>query len=121
MPQETMAFLEDIFFTAKIREVAKALSKEVRFVRDLSGLEKRLAGPPPEMVLIDLTAESLKPLELIRLIKEHPEWAGVRVVAYSSHSRAELMEEANQLGADIVLPKPGFAQKLPEILQGAVV
>ena len=79
-----------------------------------------MLGPAPGLVIIDLTAETLRPLEMLRRIKEHPEWKAARVVAYSSHSRAELMEEANQLGAEVVLPKSGFTQQLPEILQAAV-
>ena len=119
--QEIVAFLEDIFFTAKIREVAREQGRDIRFVRDLTGLDKRLAAPAPAAALIDLAAASLRPLELIRRIKSQPEWAAVRVVAYSSHAQAELLEEASKLGADEVLPKTGFAQRLPEIMQNAGV
>jgi len=119
--QEIVAFLEDIFFTAKIREIARQQGREIRFVRDLTGLDKRFNGPAPAAALVDLAAESLKPLDLIRRIKAQPDWAGVRVVAYSSHAQAELLEEASRLGADVVLPKSGFAQRLPEIMQGAGV
>ena len=121
MSNEIMAFLEDIFCTAKIREVAKSQGKDVRFVRDLTGLDRRLSGPVPEVVLVDLGVESLRPLELIRRIKERPEWAQVRVVAWSSRAQAELMQQAVQAGADVVLPKTSLAQKLPELLQGAGV
>ena len=117
--KEIMVFVEDIFFTAKIRETARALSRDVRFIRDLQGLDKRLGGPAPGMIIVDLAAESLQPLELIKRVKKQPEWQQARVVAYASHARAELMEEANQLGADVVLPKSGFTQRLPEILQSA--
>jgi DNA-binding NarL/FixJ family response regulator len=119
MSREIMVFVEDIFFTAKIRETARVLSRDVRFIRDLAGLDKRLSGPAPGMIIIDLAAESLKPLEIIRRVKEQPEWQQARIVAYASHARAELMEEANQIGADTVLPKSGFTQKLAEILQSA--
>lgn len=121
MAQEIVAFLEDIFFTAKIREVAREQGKEVRFVRDLTGLDKRLAGPAPAAALIDLAATSLRPLDLLRRIKAQPEWASVRVIAYSSHAQAELLEEASNLGADVVLAKSGFTQRLTEILHGASV
>ena len=119
MSREVIAFVEDIFYTAKIRETAREQSRDVRFVRDPAGLERRMNGPAPGMVIIDLAAEALRPLEMLRRIKEHPEWRQARIVAYSSHARAELMEEANQLGAEVVLPKQGFAQKLPELLQSA--
>ena len=120
MSREIVVFVEDIFFTAKIRETARNLSRDVRFVRDVQGLDKRLAGPARSMVIVDLNAESLKPLEIIRRVKAQPEWQQARLVAYSSHARAELMEEANQLGADMVMPKSGFTQKLPQILQSAL-
>jgi DNA-binding NarL/FixJ family response regulator len=119
--REVVAYVEDIFYTAKIREVARATSRDVRFVRDHQALERRLAGSAPGLVIMDLTAELLRPLEMLRKIKEHPEWHTARIVAYASHDRAELMEEANQLGAEMVLPKPGFARQLTEILQNAPV
>lgn len=121
MAQEIVAFLEDIFFTAKIREVARQQGKDIRFVRDLTGLDRRLAGTAPVAALIDLAAESLRPLDLIRRIKAMPEWSGVRVVAYSSHAQAELLEDASRLGADVVLAKSGFAERLTEILQNVGV
>jgi CheY-like chemotaxis protein len=114
-----IAFVEDIFYTAKIRESARAAARDVRFVRDAAGLERRLGGPAPAMVIMDLNAESLRPMEMLRRMKESSEWRQARIVAYSSHARAELMEEANQLGAEVVLPKANFAQKLPELLQSA--
>ena len=121
MAQEIVAFLEDIFFTAKIREVAREQGRDIRFVRDLTGLDRRLAGTAPAAALIDLAAESLRPLDLIRRIKAQSEWSNVRVIAYSSHAQAELLEEASKLGADVVLAKSGFAQRLTEILQSVGV
>jgi len=118
--KEIIIFVEDIFFTAKIRQAARVVSGNVRFVRDVHGLERRLSGPAPSVVIMDLGAETLRPMEMLRRMKEHPEWKTARIVAYSSHSRAELMEEANQLGAEMVLPKSSFTQKLPEIMQAAV-
>jgi CheY-like chemotaxis protein len=119
MSREVVVFVEDVFYTAKIRQLARTLMREVRFVRDAGALERRLAGPAPGMVIMDLNAETLRPIEMLRKIKEHPEWRAARIVAYSSHARAELMEEAAQLGAEVVLPKPSFTQRLPEILQTA--
>lgn len=118
MSQDVVVFLEDVFMTTKIRETAIRLHKDVRFVRDLVGLDKRLTGPAPRLVLLDLTAESLKPMELIQRVKTQSDWSGARLVAYASHSRAELMEEANQAGADAVLAKTDVAARLDEILQG---
>lgn len=121
MTKEIIVFVEDIFFTAKIRESARGLARDVRFVRDVQGLERRLSGAAPGLIIMDLGAESLRPMEMLKRIKEHPDWRQARVVAYASHARAELMEEANQLGADVVLPKTGFTQKLAELLQTAGV
>lgn len=118
---QILAYVEDIFVTAKIRELARAADRDVRFIRDRGNADKRLGGAVPELVLVDLTAETLRPMELIQQIKATPEWASCRIVAYAPHARAELMEEANRLGADIVLPKSGFTQRLAEILQGAVL
>ena len=121
MSREVVAYVEDVFYTAKIREVARAQSRDVRFVRDQQALDRRLGGPAPGMVIMDLTAELLRPLDMLRKIKENPEWRTARIVAYASHDRAELIEEASQLGADTVLPKTDFARQLADILQNAPV
>ena len=119
MSKEVIVFVEDVFFTAKIREAARGTSRDVRFVRDPQGLERRMSGPAPGLVIMDLGAESMRPMEMLKRMKADPEWQKARIVAYSSHARAELMEEANQLGADTVMPKTSFTQKLPELLQTA--
>jgi CheY-like chemotaxis protein len=121
MSREVVVFAEDIFYTAKIRETARTVARDVRFVRDAGALERRLSGPAPSMVIMDLNAETLRPLEMLRKIKDHPEWKAARVVAYSSLTRAELMQEANQLGAEVVLPKTSFTQQLSDILASAPV
>lgn len=118
MSQDVVVFLEDVYMTTKIRETAVRLSRDVRFVRDLVGLDKRLAGPSPKLVLLDLSAASLKPMELIQRVKTSSDWSGARLVAYASHAQAELMEEANRAGADTVLAKTDVAARLDEILQG---
>jgi CheY-like chemotaxis protein len=119
MSREVVVFVEDVFYTAKIRETARSVARDVRFVRDAAALERRLSGPAPGMVIMDLNAESMRPIEMLRKIKDHPEWKSARVVAFSSLARAELMQEANQLGAEVVLPKTSFTQQLPETLQAA--
>ncbi len=121
MSREVVVFVEDVFYTAKIRETARAVSRDVRFVRDHQALERRFTGPAPGMIIMDLNAENLRPIEMLRKIKEHPEWRGAKVVAYSSLARAELMQEANQLGAEVVLPKGTFTQQLTDLLQTAPV
>jgi len=118
VPHDVVVFVEDVFMTTKIRETATRLRKDVRFIRDLGGLDKRLTGPIPKLVLLDLAAESLKPMELIQRVKTQSDWSGARLVAYASHSQAELMEQANQAGADTVMAKTDVAAQLDEILQG---
>jgi len=115
---DVVVFVEDVFMTTKIRETATRLRKDVRFIRDLGGLDKRLNGPTPKLVLLDLSAESLKPMELIQRVKAQSDWSSARLIAYASHSQAELMEQANQAGADAVMAKTDVATRLDEILQG---
>ena len=118
MSQDVVVFLEDVFMTTKIRETAARHHKDVRIVRDLGGLEKRLSGPTPRLVLLDLAAVSLKPMELIERVKKQSDWSSARLVAFAPHSQAELMEQANQAGADAVMAKVDVASRLDEILQG---
>jgi len=119
MSREVVVFVEDVFYTAKIRETARSVARDVRFIRDHQALEKRFTSPAPGMIIMDLNAEALHPMDMLRKIKEHPEWRTAKIVAYSSLARAELMQEANELGAEVVLPKGTFTQQLTELLQTA--
>jgi DNA-binding NarL/FixJ family response regulator len=115
-----MVVCTDLIFSTKITGTAKALGQPCAVARTPEKLAELLANAPPEALLIvDLNAAGLDPLAAIQLAKAHA-WPP-RVVAFLSHVQADLAAAARQAGADQVLARSAFTERLPEILAAAKV
>jgi len=84
----------DLFFASKISQTAKLLETDIKFVSQAEALIAK--GSAAKLVLIDLAATSLDPLEAIARIKEA---GAARVVAFANHENGSLMEAARQASA----------------------
>ena len=104
-----LAGIPDLFFRSKVLETAKALSVDLDVARDADELIRKLREEKPLLVLLDLQAEALRPLETLRSLD------GVPVVGFLAHERTELREAAAATGCE-VLTKGQFASMLPGIL-----
>jgi hypothetical protein len=107
---------KDLFFIAKVKETAVALSLEVTAVKS----EERLlaavqASSAAGLLLIDLEKSGC---ELERLAQIYSELAGKgwKCLSFFSHVHDELCEKAEQLGLGEVMPRSRFVKVLPEVL-----
>lgn len=98
----------DLFFRAKIEAVAKAAGVPVRFAG--SAEEAQEAGT----VLVDL-ADGARAIEAVNALKARPR-APV-VVAFGPHKEGEAFRAAREAGADRVLARSSFVERLPELLR----
>ena len=116
----TIALVTDLIFSTKITGTAKALGGQVTVARSLDRLREVLAGPTggaapaAAQVIVDLNASAVDVMEAIRLAKQH----GARVVAFLSHVQVNLAAAAREAGADQVLARSAFVERLPQILAG---
>src|SRR5436190_21530031 len=60
-----IAAIPDLFFRAKVLETAKALAIDVEVARDADEVVRKVRAEKPRLVLIDLQAAALQPLELL--------------------------------------------------------
>jgi hypothetical protein len=111
----------DLIFATKIHSTAEALGIVCRPARDEAALRARLdrvddgkAHDRVSAVMIDLTLGEVG-LELIGLAKGHD--AGPEVVAFAPHVEVAMLQAAEQLGADRVMPRGAFAAQLPQLLK----
>jgi PleD family two-component response regulator len=109
--------VDDLMFTSKLRAAARGAAVELKFVRSPDALLSEGRTTPPALVIIDLNADRLRPLEMIAAIRADATLAGTRVVGFVSHVDAERVAGARAAGADDVLARSAFVTLLPALLR----
>jgi DNA-binding NarL/FixJ family response regulator len=111
-----LAFVNDLFFQAKILETAKQVGVEVRTFTARDALLAEIVKHPPKLVIVDLNAGN-KPLEVIESVRHAaPE---LPVIAFLSHVQVELAQRASAAGSSKVMPRSQFTHELATILAQA--
>jgi len=109
----------DLLWATRIKETAFAVGVEARPARTPRMLRDRLADSDVAAILLDLDAPE-EALELIGVLRDEsagPEGRSVRVVCWGPHVETELLRHAREHGADEVMTRGAFSQKLPELLK----
>ena len=113
------AFIEDLFFMAKIQETARKLNVKVEFVKtDKEIMEKMQQNgeEKPSLIIFDLNNANAKPLTLIPKLKSKLK-KGTSIIGFLSHVQGDLKQKAHEVGCDMVLPRSAFSQNLPQLLR----
>jgi CheY-like chemotaxis protein len=113
------AFVDDLFFLAKIQETARKINVKVEFVKtdkDLLDRMKQNGEEKPSLIIFDLNNVSAKPLTLIPKLKSKLK-KGTSIVGFLSHVQGDLKQKAHEAGCDMVLPRSAFSQNLPQLLR----
>ena len=110
---QIVAFVDDLFFQAKILETAKHVGVEVRTASTPEAFLADIAKHSPALVVVDLNAKS-SPVNVIRHVRE--KWQALPVIAFLSHVQVELAEQARAAGSTEVMPRSKFTQNLATIL-----
>ena len=112
------AFVDDLFFQAKIQETARKLNVKMEFVKteaDLTDKIKMNGEEKPSLIIFDLNHNSVKPLTLIPKLKS--KLKKTSVIGFLSHVQGDLKQKAHEVGCDMVLPRSAFSQNLPQLLR----
>ena len=113
------AFIEDLFFMAKIQETARKLNVKVEFVKSDKDLMEKMeqnGEEKPSLIIFDLNLASVKPLTLIPKLKSKLK-KGTSIIGFLSHVQGDLKQKAHEVGCDMVLPRSAFSQNLPQLLR----
>ena len=118
MSKPIFAFVDDLFFMAKIQETARKLNVKVDFVKsDKEVLELVASGEEkPALIIIDLNHHTVKPLTVIPKLKSKFK-KETNIIGFLSHLQGELKMKAQEAGCDMVLPRSAFSQNLPQLLR----
>jgi len=113
------AFVEDLFFLAKIQETARKLNVKVEFVKtdqDLMEKMQQNGEEKPSLIIFDLNNNGARPLTLIPKLKSKLK-KGTSIIGFLSHVQGDLKQKAHEVGCDMVLPRSAFSQNLPQLLR----
>jgi CheY-like chemotaxis protein len=113
------AFVDDLFFSAKIQETARKLNVKVEFCKNEKELlehMKQNGEEKPSLIIFDLNNVNAKPLTLIPKLKTKLK-KGTSIIGFLSHVQGDLKQKAHEVGCDMVLPRSAFSQNLPQLLR----
>jgi CheY-like chemotaxis protein len=115
---EVVALVDDLMFSSRIREAARAQGLDVRAVRSVPPLlEACRAGA--RLVLMDLDSTRLPVMEALSSLCADAAFADLPVVGFFSHVHADRGRQARAAGCRHALPRSTFVERLPELLKQA--
>jgi len=118
-PARIFAFVDDLFFLAKIQETARKINVKVEFVKTDKELQEKMGqngGEKPSLIIFDLNNANAKPLTLIPKLKAKLK-KGTNIIGFVSHVQGDLKMKAQEAGCDMVVPRSAFSQNLAQILR----
>lgn len=118
-PTRIFAFVDDLFFLAKIQEVGRKLNVKVEFVKSEKEIEEKVGGNPeerPSLVIVDLNSSTIKPISIISKLKSKYKKT-TSIVGFLSHVQGDLKVKAMDAGCDVVMPRSAFSQTLPSLIR----
>jgi CheY-like chemotaxis protein len=108
--------VDDLMFSVKISTAAKQLGAEVYFERSAEKLLSSIRDKRPALVIFDLNSQRLRPMEAIAALKADPELKDIPTLGYVSHMDTPVIAAARRAGADEVMARSAFVEKLAEIV-----
>ena len=118
-PARIFAFVDDLFFLAKIQETARKINVKVEFVKTDKDLQEKMGqngGDKPSLIIFDLNNAGAKPLTMIPKLKSKLK-KGTNIIGFVSHVQGDLKMKAQEAGCDMVLPRSAFSQNLAQLLR----
>ena len=111
-----IGLLSDLFFSARLRETAKALGLPCEIVRDPAALRERVRTLAPRIVIADLNLKSGDAVAAVRELRADPETRAVPIIGFLHDVQEELMAAGEAAGCDRVLSKGQLTRLLPDLL-----
>ena len=115
-PRRVLAVVTDLFFSVKLSEAAKRNGLALEFVKEGNSLLEK-AKAKPSLIVFDLNFEAVNPLQLIAKLKGSADTKGISLIGYLSHIQAELKQQAQVAGCDMVLARSAFSQNMLQIFK----
>jgi PleD family two-component response regulator len=115
--KKILAVVDDLLFTVKIGDAAKRVGLEAEFLKTEQDVLDKAAAERPLLIILDLNANSVQPLQLIGKLKANGDLRQISLIAFLSHVQGELKQKAQEAGANMVMARSAFSQNLQQILK----
>jgi len=115
-PKTVLAVVNDLFFQVKLTEAAKRAGLALEFVKESQDVLDK-AKHKPSLIIFDLNFEHVDPVSLIGKLKGHSDTKSISLIGYLSHIQAELKQQAQEAGCDMVMARSAFSQNMPQIFK----
>jgi CheY-like chemotaxis protein len=112
-----LAIVEDLFFEKLIADCAVQEGERCLILKEEAAVEAAIIQETPKVLLLDVGSSTVDIPTFIEKLKQNPVTKSIPLVVFGSSIRADLMQDARELGADQVLPKASFKQQLPELIR----
>ena len=113
--KRVLAAIPDLFFGSKVSGTAKQLGISVQLAGSRQALlEAARAGP--DLIIVDLDADSVDPLGVVGELRSLAPSGAPRLIAFASHVRETVLQQARDAGYDDVLTRGALAANLPGLL-----
>lgn len=132
-----ISFVADLLFASKIENVTRRLGYRTEWVEhagafgrasqtdrpgeplvagQLANLTSHLSRVQPHLLIFDLENSAIPSHKWIATIKSSPATRRIPILAFGSHIHTELLEKAHRVGADGVVTRGRFTEKLPDLI-----
>jgi CheY-like chemotaxis protein len=118
MTRTVIAIVDDLFFASRIRGTAEQFGVSLSFPRRIEALIEAALRDQPQLIICDLHATRINPIELAKLLKADERLRSIPLLGFFSHVQTELQQQAEQAGFDRVIPRSVFTRDLSAILTG---
>jgi PleD family two-component response regulator len=109
---------EDLMVETALKESAQAHGIDVERVHTAKEALEQVTARPPVVIFLDLASKKLRPLALIRHLKDddHPAHR-VRIVGFGTHAGDEIRTKAKALGCDFTYTRTELARQANSVLR----
>lgn len=118
--EESDALLMERAFASEGRGLALRLVRDgrsaIRYLSGANGYENREENPVPALVLLDLNLPQVHGFDVLRWMRQQPQYVTTPVIIFSSSSREEDKERALVLGANEFVEKPNSGLKFRNVV-----
>ena len=109
--------VNEIVFRDAIERASREEGMKSLCLKDEDAFWAALQELTPKLILLEIGIPTLDGAELIQKLKRNSSTRKIPIVAFGNSLRADLLQDAKEMGADLVLPKSAFREQLPEIIR----